>query len=63
MLESIALKGARWVLRRGRGSNALSLSDTPHLGLPIRHLRGQDTVNWLVQQILMWLRLRSFFPY
>ena len=30
MLEPIALKGARWVLRRGRGSNALSLSDVRH---------------------------------
>ena len=27
MLEPIALKGARWVLRRGGGGNASSLSD------------------------------------
>jgi hypothetical protein len=27
MLEPIALKGARWVLRRGGGGNVSSLSD------------------------------------
>ena len=31
MLEPIALKGARWVLRRGGGRNASSLSDLPEL--------------------------------
>ena len=30
MLEPIALKGARWVLRRGGGGNASSLSDVRH---------------------------------
>ena len=31
MLEPTALKGARWVLRRGGGGNASSLSDNPRL--------------------------------
>ena len=33
MLKPIALKGARWVFRRGGGGNISSLSDNPLSGI------------------------------
>jgi hypothetical protein len=56
MLEPTALKGARWVLRGGSGSNATSLPDQPTP--PLRHFGPEKILD--VQPILprKWVVLR-----